>query len=526
MWTSQESYKNGDEPTHVFTIQNGKVFIWGLSPSRTYYMREEIPPDANGYDPARGVIRLTLDKNGLNSYSATILEGVDADGNPIPISHGFTVHGFRIDEENQAAHIVITNAQNWVTETTSIYVQKKWNDSEDHSLDKVTVYLNVTDPDGTVRRIREIFLSEENDWKYTWTNLPKFAVDPDTMLESDVPIRYSVSEAYIPGYSPEIKELQSGTVEEVMWGESAKFTNGDTYILKTSSGFLSTVSYTNKTLCFVDEHTAKNSTLALWTATVSNDKVKLTNQEGQSINFYTSGTTRYFNATTGSGNFNLNATAHNGGLRLSYKSGTRTYYLCALNNNSYAEAQTSANSALLFYPMTKTVTNTTIELDGYGYSITNTPLTTETAVKVTKRWDYPLGDASFYEKAQVTVRLLANGVDTGRTETISLKSNWTAVFNGLPYLDDDGNPIAYTVVESWENNDWIPIYGPITAIGGDIPTYETTITNTYRWTGSYELPATGGIGTPIYILCGLVLTLGPLVYGFSLRRRCGRRSKK
>ena len=526
LWVSQQSYKNGDEPTHVFTIQNGKVFIWGLSPSRTYYMREEIPPDANGYDPARGVIRLTLDKNGLNSYSATILEGVDADGNPIPISHGFTVHGFRIDEENQAAHIVITNAQNWVTETTSIYVQKKWNDSEDHSLDKVTVYLNVTDPDGTVRRIREIFLSEENDWKYTWTNLPKFAVDPDTMLESDVPIRYSVSEAYIPGYSPEIKELQSGTVEEVMWGESAKFTNGDTYILKTSSGFLSTVSYTNKTLCFVDEHTAKNSTLALWTATVSNDKVKLTNQEGQSINFYTSGTTRYFNATTGSGNFNLNATAHNGGLRLSYKSGTRTYYLCALNNNSYAEAQTSANSALLFYPMTKTVTNTTIELDGYGYSITNTPLTTETAVKVTKRWDYPLGDASFYEKAQVTVRLLANGVDTGRTETISLKSNWTAVFNGLPYLDDDGNPIAYTVVESWENNDWIPIYGPITAIGGDIPTYETTITNTYRWTGSYELPATGGIGTPIYILCGLVLTLGPLVYGFSLRRRCGRRSKK
>ena len=38
-----------------------------------------------------------------------------------------------------------------------------------------------------------------------------------------------------------------------------------------------------------------------------------------------------------------------------------------------------------------------------------------------------------------------------------------------------------------------------------------------------ELPATGGIGTPIYILCGLTLVLGPLVYGFSLRRRHGRR---
>ena len=37
------------------------------------------------------------------------------------------------------------------------------------------------------------------------------------------------------------------------------------------------------------------------------------------------------------------------------------------------------------------------------------------------------------------------------------------------------------------------------------------------------LPATGGTGTPIYILCGLILALGPLVYGFRLRRRYGRR---
>jgi hypothetical protein len=40
-----------------------------------------------------------------------------------------------------------------------------------------------------------------------------------------------------------------------------------------------------------------------------------------------------------------------------------------------------------------------------------------------------------------------------------------------------------------------------------------------------ELPATGGIGTPMYILCGLTLVVVPLVYGFSLRRRYERRSK-
>jgi hypothetical protein len=468
-----------------------------------------------------------LDKNGLNSYSATILEGTDKKGNKVPISHGFTLHGFKIDEENQAAYIVITNAQDWVTETTSVYVQKKWNDTEDHTADAVTVYLNVTDADGTVRRIREIILSEENDWKYSWTNLPKYEFDSETMLESDVLVKYSVSEAYIQGYSPTVEKLENGTYTDEIWSESGKFVNGETYILKTSQGYLSTVASNSKTLCFVDEETAKNSDLALWKATVSSGMVKLTNLSGQSLNYYSSGySTRYFNATTGStSSQNLSTTSYSNGIRLSYKTGTRTYYLGSLNNNNYATATTSSGSALTFYPMVKTVTTTVVKLDGYGYTVTNTPLTTETSFKVIKRWDYPGGDAAFYEKEQVTIRLLANGADTGRTETVSLKNNWTATFKGLPYLDEEDNPIVYTVEESWDNSDWIPSYGPVTAIGGEIPTYETTITNSYRWTGSYELPGTGGIGTIIYILCGLILVLGPLVYGFSLRRRYERKSK-
>jgi hypothetical protein len=166
-----------------------------------------------------------------------------------------------------------------------------------------------------------------------------------------------------------------------------------------------------------------------------------------------------------------------------------------------------------------------VVLDGYGYAITNTPLETETFVKVTKRWEHPLGDASLYEKAQVTIRLYANGVDTGRTETLSLKSNWIAVFSGLPYLDDDGEPITYTVVETWETSDWIPIYGQPTAKGGEIPTYEAIVTNVYRWTGDVELPATGGAGIPCLVLIGLILVISPFVYGFNLRRRYERRSK-
>ena len=527
LWTSNQSYKDGDEPTNVFTISDGEAYIWGLSPSRTYYIKEIAPPNVSGYSPSSGVIQLTLDKSGLNSHSATILEGIDEDGEKIPVSHGFTLHGFRIDEENQAAYIIVTNAQDWVTETTSVYVEKKWDDSEDHTQDKVTAYLNVTDSDGTVRRIREIVLSEENDWKYSWINLPKYEYDSETMVESDVLINYSISEAYVKGYSPSIEKLENGTFTEETWSESAKFVNGETYTLKTSQGYLSTVDSNSNTLQFVEEEVAQKSDLALWKATVSSGKVKLTNQAGQSLNFYSSGSTRYYNATTGSSNSqNLTTSTYSNGIRLSYRSGLRSYYLGHLNSSNYASATTSTSSALTIYPMVKSIKTTEVKLDGYGYTITNTPLETETSVKVVKRWEYPEGDSSLYEREQVTIRLMANGIYTGRTETVSLKNNWTASFMGLPYLDDEGNPIVYTVVEVWESEDWIPIYGSITATNEEVPTYETTITNTYRWTGSFELPSTGGTGTPIYILFGLILCIGPFVYGFRQRRRYERRSKK
>ena len=124
-----------------------------------------------------------------------------------------------------------------------------------------------------------------------------------------------------------------------------------------------------------------------------------------------------------------------------------------------------------------------------------------------------------YEKLKVTVKLLSNGLDTGLTETIDLKSDWTAIFYGLPYLDANGEPYVYTVVETWANNDWIPVYGDVQTKSGTIPTYEITLTNKYRWTDAFELPSTGGIGYPLLILIGLILVSAPFVYGFRMRRR-------
>ena len=417
---------------------------------------------------------------------------------------------------------MITNAQNWVTETTSVYVEKKWDDKKDHTYDSVTVYLNITDDDGTVRRIREISLSEENDWKYTWTNLPKFALDPETNQESDVLIHYSVSEAYFSGYSPHIQQLQNGSIAEESWKESTSFQNGEVYLLKTNSGYLSAQSASKDTLHFVDEATAKDSPLAHWTATVSNGLVRLTNQAGQSLNFNRD---RWcFNATGSGSKNNLTPSSSGSGLILAsstYQNQwyTEVVYMCGADGNGYLSGNSSSSSALVLHPMVKGTTSTPVILEGYGFSITNIPLDSETSVKVVKKWDHPTNDTSLYEKEQVTLKLFANGVDTGRTETVSLKNNWTVTFTGLPYYDDRGDPIAYMVVETWDNRNWIPVYGEIKTIGGQNPTYETTVTNRYRWIDAFELPSTGGIGYPIFILCGLPLVAAPLVYGLRLRRR-------
>ena len=70
------------------------------------------------------------------------------------------------------------------------------------------------------------------------------------------------------------------------------------------------------------------------------------------------------------------------------------------------------------------------------------------------------------------------------------------------------------------------ISGKPGGINGEYITGNKTLSLTVENLRGYELPSTGGHGTLLYILCGTILILGPFVYGFSLRCRNERRSKK
>ena len=75
-----------------------------------------------------------------------------------------------------------------------------------------------------------------------------------------------------------------------------------------------------------------------------------------------------------------------------------------------------------------------------GFTITNTHTPETINIPVTKKWVGPEGSS-------VTVKLLADGVDSGKSVTLSSANSWSDTFTNLPKYKN-GTAITYTVDES------------------------------------------------------------------------------
>ncbi len=519
LWRNKEAHDNKEPSTNVFTVKDGVAEMWGMGAGNVYYIRETKPPDDTDYGFSNGIICLTFDKSGTADYNVEIVD--EGSG----VSPGFIVHGFRIDAETQKAYIVATNAPKWVNETTTVQVMKEWKDSLDHSGDSVTVYLTVTEPDGIVRRLQELVLSKENDWTGKWENLPKYAEDGVT------PIRYGVEESYVSGYYSTVEqEADEFLIVRTEWRSEASFVDGKEYILKRADGLaLSTQRSAEDTgFMWVTEENARASPLALWTASVKGNTVRFTNRAGQTLTFY-----------YGNGNptdffaYNRHLEDNDRKQYLTYNSVSDgiilqygNYYLgSSLNSSQKFETVTDRARALRITPYTEVRITLSYPIEDQGFLVTNTPLEKETAVTVLKEWVIPPDmNSGVYEQEQITVRLYANGTDTGRSITLNLKNGWQGVFRGLPYEDADGTVIIYTVKEVHTGNKWSVKYGDIIATGSSPPNYSVTVTNTYR-TGGPLLPTTGSSARIMYMLCGTGIMLGSLIYGIRFRRKRERRER-
>ena len=113
--------------------------------------------------------------------------------------------------------------------------------------------------------------------------------------------------------------------------------------------------------------------------------------------------------------------------------------------------------------------NYTTEYDGYNVINHHTP--DKTSVTVTKAWD-DADDQDGIRPASVTVKLLADGEDTGKTLELNASNNWTGSFTDLDENVPEGIKIEYTIEE-------VEVEGYDTVISGNA-TEGYTITNTHE----------------------------------------------
>lgn len=118
-------------------------------------------------------------------------------------------------------------------------------------------------------------------------------------------------------------------------------------------------------------------------------------------------------------------------------------------------------------------------IDGYevtasGYDLTNRKAPGKTQVNVRKSWDDG-NDRDGRRPDSVTVRLIADGTDTGKTITLDDDNKWCGSFTGLDVTSDGGETISYTIAED-------PTDGYETSVsGGDGERRNSfTLTNTHR----------------------------------------------
>lgn len=513
LWSSKDAHERGEPATNIFTVTNGSATMWGFAPGNTYYLEEIRGPDALNGAAANGIIRMYLNNYGSPDYE--IMANADGD-----LTVGYTVHGYKINEDTQEAYLVITNTDAEESEPTQVYVEKAWADNADHSSDSVTVYLLAN---GT--QIQSVTLNAANNWQHTWVNLPKSDANGNTVV-------YTVREAMVPGYVGRVEEIASpsgGTGSSGTVGSISGFTNGQTYLLQTRFGYIGASD--QKLQLESSQANAQNSVNTQWIAAVHSDgTVTLTNKAGQTL-YYDNYT---FRVSSSPGSYS-NLTYSDGKLSCFIDHGvwSETLYPVDDDNvpnnviyNGVFYTTNNSEQALTITPQLLGGSEPEPELptgDGSAYRITNTPAG-EAAISllVKKQWDLGnLGEPSQYENLSVQMKLLADGEDAGLVGTLNLRNGWTYTFDALPKYNSSGHEIVYTVEEINLPDEWRVEYGPVTSVGGSETAYETTVTNVYHM--SVELPTTGGIGPCGYVMLGVLIMLGALGWYCGQRRKCERR---
>ena len=426
---------------------------------------------ADGVDTGK---TLTLDEAGNWTGTFSSLDKYKADGTEIV---------YTVKEDDIANYTVaitgdattgftITNTN---TEKVSVSGIKTWNDNNNQDGKRpASITVNLL-KNGTKVDSKTVTPDASGAWTYSFSGLDKYDA-------TGTEITYTVSEDSVDGYTSTI----TGT----------NITNSytpETTVVKVTKAWVGPKAGP-VTVHLLADGTDTGKTLTLdeagnWTGTFSNlpkykDGTAITyTVKEDDITNYTSTTTG--DATTGFTITNTNTEKVNVPVKKEWvgsKADSVTVHLLAdgvdtgktvtlSDANSWTDTfsgldKYNADGAEIVYSVKEDdITNYTSATTGdatTGFTITNTN-TEKVNVPVKKEWIGP-------KAGPVTVRLLADGVDTGKTTTLSDANSWTDTFSGLDKYKADGTAITYTVKED-------EVSGYTSEITGDATT-GFTITNT------------------------------------------------
>ena len=366
-------------------------------------------------------------------------------------------------------------------ETTSVSVEKKW--IEDNSVnpkhpEAVTVKL-IANVDNKEYEIESKQLSEKNSWKTTFKDLPTKAGEKD--------IIYSIKEVDVEGYTSKIDgtakdgfiitntripskiSVQVTKAWEDKNDQDGKRPNSVTIKLladgKETGKTLTLTKTNNWTGSFADldeynngkkiEYTVKEETIGSSYVSVVTGSMK----DG-----YTVTNTREVEKIKVEGSKTWNDKGNQDGKRPSeikitlLKNGktfqTKTVKEAEGWKWKFENLDKYENGKEIIYTISEEkVEGYTTEINGYDVKNSYTP--GKTSIQVTKAWE-DKNDQDGKRPNSVTIKLLANGKETGKTLTLTKTNNWTGSFADLDEYKN-GKKIEYTVKEETVGNGYTSV---------------------------------------------------------------------
>ena len=180
------------------------------TPEKVSIAGKKIWDDKNNQDRKRPdkikvILNKTVDgvKTKVTEKEVTVLTNWRYEFNNLPKYENGKLITYSIDEEAVPGYEKIVDGYNlnnkYVPEKVAISGKKIWDDNHnEHGKrpDKIKVILNKT-VNGRTTKVAEKEVTAENNWNYTFTDLPKY--------ENGKLIKYRIDEVDVPGYKKSIK---------------------------------------------------------------------------------------------------------------------------------------------------------------------------------------------------------------------------------------------------------------------------------------------------------------------------------